>query len=80
MAGAYSKNVPSKTNQEATGLETYGNRPIERPRQRWQEDVVEDLKKLKVKNCQETAKGRKTWRDLSEKARTHKGLQCQMID
>jgi hypothetical protein len=27
-----------------------GTRPIERPRQRWQEDAMEDLKKLKVKN------------------------------
>jgi len=27
-----------------------GNRPVGRPRQRWQEDVMEDLKKLKVKN------------------------------
>jgi hypothetical protein len=49
-------------------------RPIGRPRQRWQEDVMEDLKKLKVKNCKETAKGRRTWKDLTEKAKTHKGL------
>jgi hypothetical protein len=26
-----------------------GTRPVGRPRQRWQEDVVEDLKKLKIK-------------------------------
>jgi hypothetical protein len=36
-----------------------GTRPVERPRQRWQEDVMEDLKKLKVKNWKETAKDRK---------------------
>jgi hypothetical protein len=35
---------------------------------------MEDLKKLKVKNWKETAKGRRTWRDLTEKAKTHKGL------
>jgi len=34
--------------------------PVGRPRQRWQEDVMEDLKKLKVKNWKETAKGRRT--------------------
>jgi len=50
------------------------NRPVGRPRQRWQEDVVEDLKKLKVKNWKEIAKDRRTWRDLAEKAKTHKGL------
>jgi hypothetical protein len=49
-------------------------RPVGRPRQRWQEDVMEDLKKLKVKNWKETAKDRITWRDLAEKAKTHKGL------
>ena len=41
-----------------------GTRPVGRPRQRWQENVREDLKKLKVKNWKETAKDRRTWRDL----------------
>jgi hypothetical protein len=51
-----------------------GTRPVRKPRQRWQEDVMEDLKKLKVKNWKEAAKDRRTWRDLAEKAKTHKGL------
>jgi hypothetical protein len=51
-----------------------GTRPLGRPRQRWQEDVLEDLKKLRVKHWKETAKDRRTWRDLAEKAKTHKGL------
>jgi len=51
-----------------------GIRPVGRPRQRWQEVVIEDLKKLKVKNWNETAKDRRTWKDLAEKAKTHKGL------
>ena len=41
---------------------------------RWQEDVMEDLKKLKVKNWKDVAKDRTTGRDLAEKAKTHKGL------
>jgi hypothetical protein len=45
-----------------------------RPRQRWQGDVMEDLKNLKVKTWNETAKDRRTLRDLTEKAKTHKGL------
>jgi hypothetical protein len=48
-------------------------RSIGRPRQRWREDVMEDLKKLKVKNWKETAKDKRTWRDQAEKAKTHKG-------
>jgi hypothetical protein len=51
-----------------------GTRSVEKPRQRWQEDVMEDLKKLKIKNWKETAKDKRTWRDLAEKAKTHKGL------
>ena len=51
-----------------------GARPVGRPRQRWQEDVMEDLKRLKVKNWKETAKDRRTLRDLAETAKTHKGL------
>jgi len=48
---------------------------LKRPRQRWQEDVMEDLKKLKIKkNWKEAAKDRRTWRDLAEKAKTHRGL------
>jgi hypothetical protein len=37
-------------------------------------NVVEDLKKLKVKNWKKTAKDRRTWKDLAQKAKTHKGL------
>jgi len=51
-----------------------GPRPVGKPRQRWQEDVMEDFKKLKIKNWKETAKDRRTLRDLAEKAKTHKGL------
>jgi hypothetical protein len=49
-------------------------RTVGRTRQRWQEDVMEDLKKLKIKNWKEAAKDRRTWRDLAEKEKTHKGL------
>jgi len=51
-----------------------GTRPVGRSRQRWQEDVVEDLKTLEVKNRKETAKDRRTGRELAEKAKIHKGL------
>jgi len=51
-----------------------GTRAVGKPRQRWQQDVMEYLKKLIVKNWKETAKDRRTWRDLAERAKTHKGL------
>jgi hypothetical protein len=54
-------------------------RPLEKTRQRWQEGVMKDLKKLKVKNWKEATRDRRTWRDLAEKTKPHKELQCQMM-
>jgi hypothetical protein len=51
-----------------------GTRPVGRPRQQWQEDVMEELKRLKIKNWKETVKERRAWRDLAEKAKTQNGL------
>jgi len=48
-----------------------------RPRQRWQEDVMDDIKKLKVKNWKEAAKDRRTWRDLAEKQKPTKGCSAK---
>jgi len=59
---------------KAVKFNIVGNKPVGKSRQRWQEDVVEDLKKLRVKNWKEAAKDRRTWRDLAEKAKPHKGL------
>ena len=64
----------ARATRKLLDLRPKGTRPIGRPRQRWQEDVMEDLKNLKVKNWKETAKGTITWRDLAEKAKTYKGL------
>ena len=35
---------------------------------------MEDLKKLKMKTWKETVKDRRNWRDLAEKAKTHRWL------
>jgi hypothetical protein len=64
----------AKLTRELLDWKPMGTRPVGRPRQRWQEDVMEDLKKLEVKNWKETAKDRGTWKDLAGKAKYHKGL------
>jgi hypothetical protein len=74
MAGAYPKNGQARPTGKLLDWKPMGTRPVRRPRQRWQEDVIEDLKKLKIKNWKETAMDRRIWRDLAEKAKTHKGL------
>ena len=64
----------ARPTRKLSDLKPMGTRPVGRPRQWWQEDVMGDLKNLKVKNLKETAKDRRTWRDLAEKAKTHRGL------
>jgi hypothetical protein len=51
-----------------------GRGSLGRRRLRWLDDVCDDLKLLKVRNWKELAMGRKVWNDLSEKAKTNKGL------
>ena len=74
MAGAYPKNGPSKTNWEAIRLEIYGNQTSRKTKTTMARRCHGRYKKLKVKNWKETAKDRRTWKDLAEKAKTHRGL------
>jgi hypothetical protein len=64
----------ARPTRELLDWKPMGTRLVGKPRKRWQEDVIEDLKKLKVKNWKEAAKDRRTWTDLAEKAKTHKRL------
>ena len=64
----------AKPTRKLLDWKTMGKRPVGKTRQRWKQVVTEDLKKLKVKGWKEAAKDRRTWRDLAEKAKTHKGL------
>jgi len=45
-----------------------------RPRLRWMDDVVADLKAVKIKQWMEKMKNRKKWRVIVEKAKAHPGL------
>ena len=55
-------------------METYGNLTIRKTKTTMARRCHGRSKKLKVKNWKEAAKDRRTWRDLAEKAKTHKGL------
>jgi hypothetical protein len=46
-----------------------------RPRLRWMEDVVVDLKVMKIKQWMEKKKDREQWRLVVEEAKVHPGLQ-----
>ena len=64
----------ARPNRKLLDWKPMGTRPVGRPRQRWQEDVLEDLNKLKVKNWKEIDKDRRTGRGLAERTKRHKGL------
>jgi hypothetical protein len=44
------------------------------PKNRWKDEVLNDLKKLKVENWIYLVKERDAWYELVQKAKTHKGL------
>jgi hypothetical protein len=54
-----------------------GTRPVGRPRQRWQKDGMEDLKKLKVKNWKGTVKDRRNWRTWLRRRKPTKGCSAK---
>ena len=49
-------------------------RPIGRPKTRWEDDVLEDVKNVNVLNLKKVAQNRDIWKKVVEQARTLYGL------
>jgi len=45
-------------------------RPIGRPKTRWEDDVVEDIKNINRGNWKKVAQNRDSWKKVAEQART----------
>jgi hypothetical protein len=45
-------------------------RPIGRPKSRWEDDVLEDIKSMRVCNWKNIAQDRERWKQVVEQART----------
>jgi hypothetical protein len=45
-------------------------RPIGRPKTRWEDDVLEDIKSMNVRNWKKVAQNRDGWKKVVEQART----------
>jgi len=45
-------------------------RPIGRPKTRWEDDVLEDIKSTKVRNWKKVVQNRDSWKKVVEQART----------
>jgi hypothetical protein len=57
--------VKKITDWNTTGLRTKG-----RPKNRWRDEVTNDLKKLKLRNFSQDFKSRKAWNNLEQKTKT----------
>jgi len=51
--------------------------PKQIPKGGWGDEVINDLKKLKLKNLIQVIKDRKSWNDLMQKTKTDVGLYCK---
>ena len=47
-------------------------RPIRRPKKRWKDDVLEDIKSMNVCNWKNVTQNRDRWKKVVEQARTLK--------
>ena len=45
-------------------------RPIGRPKIRWEDDVLEDIKSINISNWKKVAQNRDSWKKVVEQART----------
>jgi hypothetical protein len=54
-----------------------GIRKIGRPKLRWGDHVIQDIKTLRVKNWRNVAMEKESWQKLLRKARAHAGLSSQ---
>jgi len=45
-------------------------RPIGRPKTRWEDDVLEDIKSINIRNWKELAQNRDCWKKVVEQAGT----------
>jgi len=52
----------------------YATRIIGKPRIRWLEDVIADLRRMGISGWMEKARNREQWRRIVEEAKAHPGL------
>jgi hypothetical protein len=50
--------------------------PLGRPKNRWEDDIINDMKKLNIKNWTSYIQDRKNWKLYAEKGKTFKEWSC----
>jgi hypothetical protein len=56
--------------QKAKRWKLMSKRPIGRPKTRWEDDVLEDVKSMNISNWKKVAQNRDSWKKAVEQART----------
>jgi hypothetical protein len=64
----------NRTVKKVFDIRPEGTRKIGRPKLRWEDGVIQDIRVLGVKNWRDVAMDREDWRKLQKKARVHTGL------
>jgi len=57
------------TVQKSKRLKPMSKRPIGRPKTRWEDDFLEDVKSINVRNWKKEAQNRDSWKKVVEQAR-----------
>jgi hypothetical protein len=66
--------VDERNVKRLTQRKPIATRPSERARTRWQDDVLKDIKTMKIRSWNQLVKDRKKWSEFVEQAKTHIGL------
>ena len=56
--------------QKIKRWKTMAKRPIGRPKTHWEDDILEDIRRMNVRNWKKVAKNRDRWKKVVEQART----------
>jgi hypothetical protein len=67
----------NRTVKKVLDTKPIGTRKIGRPKLRWEDDVIQDIKTLGVKNLRNLAMEKESWQMLLRKAKAHVGLSSQ---
>jgi hypothetical protein len=67
----------NRTVKKVLDTKPIGTRKIGRPKLRWEDNVIQDIKTLGVKNWRNLAMEKESWQMLLRKAKAHVGLLSQ---
>ena len=74
MAGPCKENGSWGDAKKDDGRKTFYRKKKRRPRLRWMDDVVADLRAMKIRQWTEKAEDREQWRPVVKEAKAHPGL------